>query len=108
MSLLFLLLMPSACILLQALSKNLIYVFVAAGCILAAVSLLLSETKAKWWGLFLSLAANLMMMLYSIQLYVAFGGTTNDYLLSAIIIGIAMLIAIIEAIPLKSVSKNFS
>ena len=32
----------------------------------------------------------------------------NDYLLSAIIIGIAMLIAIIEAIPLKSVSKNFS
>ena len=108
MSLLFLLLMPSACILLQALSKNLIYVLVAAGCILAAVSLLLSETKAKWWGLYLALATNLMMILYSIQLHVAFGGAMNDYLLSAIIIGIAMLITIIEAIPLKSASQKFS
>lgn len=101
MSLLFLLLMPSACILLQALSRNLIYVLVAAGCILAAFSVLLGETKARWWGLILALGANTMMLQYSIQQHINFGGIMSDYVLSAIIIGITMLLAIIEAIPSK-------
>lgn len=108
MSLLFLLLMPSACILLQALSRNLIYIFVAAGCILAAVSLILSETKVRWWSLILALGANSLIMLYSFRMHIAFGGIINDYLLSAIIIGIAMLIAIIEAILLRIESQKFS
>lgn len=108
MSLLFLLLMPSACILLQALSKNLIYVFVAAGCISAAMSVILSETKVRWWSLILALGANSLIMLYSFQMHIAFCGIINDYLLSAIIIAITTLIAIIEAIPLRIESQKFS
>jgi hypothetical protein len=105
MSLLFLLLMPSACILLQALSKNLIYVLVAAGCILAAISVLLGKTKARWWGLILALGANTMMLQYSVRQHINFGGIMTDYVLSAIIIGITMLMAIIEAIPSKNANS---
>lgn len=101
MSLFFLCLMPSTCLLLQALSRNLIYVLVGAACILAAVSVLLSKTKVRWWSLIITLGANTMMMLCSIQQHVAFGGTILDYLLSSIIIATAMLIAIIEAITVK-------
>lgn len=79
MSLLFLLLMPSACILLQALSKNLIYVFVAAGCILAAMSVILSETKVRWWSLILALGANSLIALYSFQMHIWLPQTTSPF-----------------------------
>lgn len=96
----------AACVVLQALSRNLFFLLVGVAGMLTAI--LLSayyEKERKIWCL-PSIVINTVLCFAAVMWHLSFGNFVNDYLLAAVILMLFNLLTIFEIIPFKKKEKE--
>lgn len=106
MALLTLLLSGMACVLLQFLTRNLLYLFVGMAGIVAAIVLnKYYENEKKLWCL-PSIIINTLLFLVAIGWHLCFGAFVYDYIIIAVLLGLFNLLIITEIFPFIKKRKN--
>ena len=105
MSLLIIFLSGAACVLLQALSRNLFFLLVGIAGMLTAILLSVYYEKEKTIWCLPSIIINSALCVGAGMWHLAFGAFVNDYRLAAMILVLFNLLTIIEILPFKKKVK---
>ncbi len=95
----FLFLVGWSAILLQFLSRNIWFLWLAVSSILTLISLKICHKK--WYWSVPSIIANGLLLGSSVQMHLKYGNRINDFLIISIILALIIALTIVEIFPKK-------
>ena len=101
MASMFLFLLGWSAVILQFLSRNIWFVWLATTAILTLLSVNLCYKKNCWYWSVPSIFANGFLLYGSVQMHLKYGSQVNDFLIISIMLVLVIALTVVEILPRK-------